>query len=199
MEPNIKSQLWADQPSDTGRIAKWVEGLFLVRLVTFAVVSSYQQNAYIPYVCDCLNTAAAAVLVTMISWRLIVVHPNVWRCQHYLALKVRSCRDLDNVKRWNRVLCQRVRNQAVSIWGSAQGLHLRIRRRIGTSGGGLDKDPSMLDEYLPSLNSSSPGSEQEALLRPPAAPRSLEMERMYGEVRRAVVSPCGYDRDDKDS
>jgi hypothetical protein len=200
----------AEEKSAVRRITTWIEALFLVRLLTFILISStsgLKENIHVKDGCNFLNTAAATGLVAMIFWRLLRRLPFTWRSLDYFASRLRhrnqtteedSCAIyINSVCRSAQLLPSECISYVEPRFGIIRSLMLRIRRGVETSSC-TEKEDVAYYELVPVFDAATDAetdSEREVLLNRSVAPQKISIER--AKIRRNDEAELkhGFDRD----
>jgi hypothetical protein len=201
---------WAEEKSAVRRFTTWIEALFLVRLLTFVLISStsgFKEKVYVKDSCNFLNTAMATGLVAMIFWRLLRYLPFTWRSLDYFASRLRhrnQTTEEDSCAIYINSVCRSARrlpSECISYveprFGIIRSLILRIRRRVETSSC-TEKEDVAYYESVPAFDAATDtetDSEREVLLNRSVAPQNISIERAQIGSNDEAEPKYGFDRD----
>jgi hypothetical protein len=201
----------AEEKSAVRRITTWIEALFLVRLLTFALTSSssgFKEYVYVKRGCNFLNTAAATGLLAMIFWRLLRRLPLTWRSLDYFASRLRhrnqttegdSCAIyLTSVYQSAPRLPSECASYIEPKCGIIRSLILRIRRGVETSSR-TEKENVVHYESIPvfddGVTDTETDSEREVLINRSVAPQNILIERAQIRRNDEAEPKYGFDRE----
>jgi hypothetical protein len=213
---NLPTPLFgAEDKSAVRRFTTWIEVVFLVRLLTFALASStsgFKEYVYVKNGCNFLNIAAATGLLAMIFWRLLRCLPFTWRSLDYFASRSRhrnqtteedSCAIyLNSVYQSAQRLPSECTSYIEPKCGMIRSLILRIRRGVETSSR-TEKENVAHYESTPVFDdgltdTTETDSEREVLINRSVAPQNVSIERAQIRRNDEAEPKYGFDRE-KDS